>query len=122
VATQTQVRTYDVHQGNRRAPEIPNVPYLDVLATRDSQSGALVLFVVNRDWNQAIPTSIRIQDFTPAPEVQLRSLNADSITVENDEEHPDRVHPMSSSLKLTGPALHYAFPAHSVSVLTFVPR
>jgi hypothetical protein len=30
-------------------PEIPNVPYLDVLATSNSTNGDLVLFVANRD-------------------------------------------------------------------------
>ncbi len=119
VASQTEVRTYDVHEGIRRAPEISGVPYLDVLATRHSASGDLVLFVVNRDWNNAIPTSIRFKDFTPAAAVQVRTLNGDAITAQNDEEHPDRVRPVSSTLPFSGTELHYAFPAHSVSVLTF---
>jgi alpha-N-arabinofuranosidase len=119
VASQTEVRTYDVHEGVRRAPEIPGVPYLDVLATRRSTSGDLVLFVVNRDWNNAIPTSIRFKDFTPAATVQVWTLNADAITSQNDEEHPDRVRPVSSTLPLSGAELHYAFPPHSVSALTF---
>jgi alpha-N-arabinofuranosidase len=122
VASQTEVRTYNVHEGVRRAPEIPNVPYLDVLATRQSGSGDLVLFVVNRDGNNAIPTSIRFKDFTPAASVQVRTLNADAITTQNDEEHPDRVRPVSTTLPLSGAELHYAFPAHSVSVLTFAKR
>jgi alpha-N-arabinofuranosidase len=122
VASQTEVRTYSVHEGVRRAPEIPDVPYLDVLATRHSPSGDLVLFVVNRDGNNAIPTSIRFKDFTPAASVQVRTLNADAITAQNDEEHPDRVHPVGSTLRLSGAELQYAFPAHSVSVLTFSQR
>ena len=119
VASQTEVRTYDVHEGIRRAPEIPGVPYLDVLATRHSANGALVLFVVNRDWNNAIPASIRFTDFTPAATVQVLTLNADAIAAQNDEEHPDRVRPVSATLPLSGPELHYVFPPHSVSALTF---
>ena len=53
VATQTEVRHYDVHDGMTSMPEIPNVPYLDVLATRNSTSGDLVLFVANRDWKNS---------------------------------------------------------------------
>jgi alpha-N-arabinofuranosidase len=122
VASQTEVRTYNVHEGVRRVPEIPDVPYLDVLATRYSPSGDLVLFVVNQDAKNAIPTAIRFKDFTPAASVQVRTLNADAITAQNDEEHPDRVRPVSSTLPLSGAELHYAFPAHSVSVLTFAKR
>jgi alpha-N-arabinofuranosidase len=121
-ASQTQVRMYDVHRGLRRVPEIPGVPYLDVLATRHSHGGDLVLFVVNRDSHNAIPTSIRLKDFTPAPTVQVKTLNAEAITTQNDEEHPDRVRPVSSTLPLSGTELQYAFPAHSVSVLTFANR
>jgi alpha-N-arabinofuranosidase len=122
VGSTTEVRTYNVHQGVRRAPEIADVPYLDVLATRHSDNGDLVLFVVNRDGKNAITTAIRFKDFTPAASVQVRTLNADAITVQNDEEHPERVHPVSSTLRLSGEELHYAFPAHSVSVLTFTNR
>jgi alpha-N-arabinofuranosidase len=122
VASQTQVRTYNVHEGIRRAPEIPGVPYLDVLATRHSPSGDLVIFVVNRDANSAIPTSIRWKDFMPATIVQVRTLNADAITTQNDEEHPERVRPVSSTLPLSGAELHYDFPAHSLTVLTFAKR
>ena len=110
---------YDVHAGVRRAPEIPNVPYLDVLATRRSDTGGIVLFVVNRDWKNAIRTAIRFKNFTPSTTVQVRTLNADAITTQNDEEHPERVHPENSTVTLTGGELHYAFPAHSVSVLSF---
>jgi len=119
LASQTEVRTYNVHEGVRRAPEIPDVPYLDVLATRHSASGELVLFVVNRDGKNAIPASIRIKDFPPASTVRVRTLNADAITAQNDEEHPARVRPASSTLPLSGAELHYAFPAHSLSVLIF---
>jgi alpha-N-arabinofuranosidase len=117
--SQTEVRTYNVHQGVRRAPEISDVPYLDVLATRHSASGDIVLFVVNRDGINAIPASIRFKDFLPAATVQVRTLNAPAISTQNDEEHPDRVRPVSSTVTFSGAELHYAFPAHSVSLLTF---
>jgi alpha-N-arabinofuranosidase len=122
VASQTEVRTYNVHQGVRRVPEIPDVPYLDVLATRRSSDGDIVLFIVNRDANKAIPASIRFKDFTPAGRVEVQTLNAEAISTQNDEEHPDRVRPVSSTLTLSGAELHYAFPVHSLSVLTFANR
>lgn len=119
VATQTQVRHYDVHKGIRRVPEIPDVPYLDVLATQDSRTGDLVLFVVNRDWKNSIPTTLQLKDFTPAPDVLVETLKADSILSKNDEEHPDAVMPVRSKIEVSGPELHYTFPEHSLTVLAF---
>jgi alpha-N-arabinofuranosidase len=122
LATQTEVREYDVHNGLRRVPEIPDVPYLDALATRNSNSGALVLFVVNRDWKNAIPTTIRLKDFSPAGEARVETLTADSILVQNNEEHPDAVHPVSATVSVPPGDLRYVFPARSLTVFTFKPK
>jgi alpha-N-arabinofuranosidase len=119
LATETRVRHYDVHKGNRRVPEIPDVPYLDVLATQDSRTGDLVLFVVNRDWKNSIPATLQLMDFTPERDVLVETLTADSILAKNDEEHPDAVKPVSSKIEASGPELLYTFPEHSLTVLTF---
>lgn len=122
VATDTRVRHYDVREGLRRLGEIPDVPFLDVVATRDSKSGNLVLFVVNRDWKNSIPTLVHLRDFNPSPQAEAISLRADSILAMNDEEHPDAVKPMSSKLDVPGPEFRYVFPSQSLTVLTFKPR
>ncbi|HXJ96029.1 MAG TPA: alpha-L-arabinofuranosidase C-terminal domain-containing protein [Terriglobia bacterium] len=122
VETRTEVSEYDVHGGERRVPEISNVPDLDVLATTDTHSASLTLFVVNRDWRKSIPATIRIEDFAPGSQATVRTLNADSILTGNDEEHPDRVHPVETSLRLTGSSFRYAFPAHSVTAISFGGR
>lgn len=119
VQTRTDVSEYDVHGGERRVPEIPNVPDLDVLATTDSRGPALTLFVVNRDWRKSIPSTIRIEDFSVGSRATVRTLNGDSILTTNDEEHPNRVHPVETTLRLTGSNLQYEFPAHSVVAITF---
>ena len=54
-------------------PEIPAVPYLDVLATRNSSSGDLVLFVANRDWRKAILATLRLQGSSAATEARVGS-------------------------------------------------
>jgi alpha-N-arabinofuranosidase len=100
-------------------PEIPDVPYLDVLATQDSRTGDLVLFVVNRDWKNSIPATLQLMDFTPERDVLVETLTADSILAKNDEEHPDAVKPVSSKIEASGPELLYTFPEHSLTVLTF---
>lgn len=119
VETRTEVSEYDVHGGERRVPEISNVPNLDVLATSDSQKSVLTLFVVNRDWRKPIAATIRIDDFTPGTQGSVRTLNADSILSGNDEEHLDRVHPVVTKLPISGNSFRYEFPAHSVTAISF---
>jgi len=122
VVTRTEVSHYDVHDGQRRVPEIQDVPKLDVLATRSSSTHDLVLFVVNRDWKSPIPASIDLRDFSPAPQARVYTLSGESILAHNDEEHPDAVHPANTSLNVPGNSLQYVFPEHSLTVLEFKPR
>ncbi len=122
VATHTEVRGYDVHKGLLRMPEIPDVPYLDVLATKNSSNGDLALFVVNRDMKSAIPATLRLQDFATAGEAKVDTLTADSILTENSGDHPDAIRPVGSSLSVSGNEVHYVFPKLSVTVITFKRR
>jgi len=122
VATQTEVRHYDVHNGLIRMPEIPDVPYLDVLATRNSTSGDLALFVVNRDAKNAIPATLQLQGFMAAAQAQVDTLAADSLLTENSGDHPDRVRPVASSLEVSGSEIQYVFPKLSLTVLTLKRR
>ena len=122
VATHTQVRHYDIHQGQRRVPEIPDVPYLDVLATIDSRNGKLTLFVVSRDWKSPMDATIRLKDFSAASEASVYTLTADSLLVRNDEERPEAVRPVTTTVNVSGESFHYTFPARSLTVLSFKPR
>lgn len=118
IATRTTVGEYDVRNGVRRIPNISNVPYLDVLATTDSQRHDLTLFVVNRDWQHDISTSISLQDFNPAAKAVVRTLTADSILSDNDAAHPERVRPVKTDLHVSGNSFHYSFPKRSLTVMT----
>jgi alpha-L-arabinofuranosidase len=122
VATETQVRHYDVHNGLTGMPEVPNVPYLDVLATRNSTNGDLVLFVANRDTKNAIPATLRLQGFSAAAQAQVDTLAADSLATENSGDHPDTIRPVTSSQTVTGNEIRYEFPKLSLTVLTLKSR
>ncbi|HEX5483434.1 MAG TPA: alpha-L-arabinofuranosidase C-terminal domain-containing protein [Terriglobia bacterium] len=122
VATRTTVGEYDVRKGVRRIPDISNVPYLDVLATTDSRRHDLTLFIVNRDWQHDLSTSISLQDFNPAAKVVVRTLTADSILSGNDAVHPQRVRPAKTELRVSGNTLHYILPKHSLTVITLEGR
>jgi alpha-N-arabinofuranosidase len=118
VATQTEVRHYDVHNGLIRMPEIPDVPYLDVLATRNSTSGDLVLFVVNRDAKNAIPATLRLQGFSAAAQAQVDTLAANGQVVDNLVDTRDAIKPVSSTQAVTGNEISYVFPKLSLTVMT----
>jgi alpha-N-arabinofuranosidase len=122
VATQTEVRHYDIHDGMTSMPEIPNVPYLDVLATRNSTSGDLALFVANRDWKNATPATLRLQGFSAAAQAQVDTLAADSPLAENSGDRPDAIRPVTSSLAVSGNEIRYVFPKLSVTVITLKRR
>jgi alpha-N-arabinofuranosidase len=122
VATQTEVRHYDVHNGLTSMPEIPDVPYLDVLATRNSTSGDLVLFVANRDAKNAIPATVRLQGFSAAAQAQVDTLAADSLATENSGDHPDTIRPVASTLAVSGNEIRDVFPKLSLTVITLKRR
>ena len=122
VATETQVRHYDVHDGMTSMPEIPNVPYLDVLATSNSTNGDLALFVANRDWKNDTPATLRLQGFNAAAQAQVDTLASDSLLAENTGDRPDAIRPVTSSLAVTGNEIRYVFPKLSVTVITLKRR
>lgn len=122
VSTRTTVEEYDVRDGVRRIPNVPNVPWLDVLATADSHHHDLTLFVVNRNWQRTVEAEISLRNFNPATSATVRTLTADSILARNDEVHPNRVRPLKTDLRLRAPTFHYSFPKHSLTVITFEPR
>lgn len=119
IGTETRAAQYDVHGGQPFAPEIPGVPYLDVLGTVNSMSGEVALFVVNRNHRSSQRTSIRLNGFTHRPEVIIRTLAGHSLLDKNDEEHRDAVRPVESRVTMRGTTFQHEFPAGSVTVIRF---
>jgi len=122
LSTRVTVDEYDVGPVLSRLPAIPNVPNLDVVATMDSAHGDVTLFVVNRNWKTAKNAAIRISGFQPATRATVRTLNAKSILDENNEERPEAVQPVTSTVAISGDTIHYKFPEHSLTVITLSSR
>lgn len=118
VSTVTQVETYDVHHGIRRLPEIPNVPYLDVVAAMNDGKDTLILFCVNRDLSRDLAADISIIGFTPAS-AAVQTLYSSSIYDQNDETNPEAVHPRTEPLTVTSPKVGYTFRHESVTTIQF---
>jgi alpha-N-arabinofuranosidase len=118
VEVATDSPKYNVEEGSKRIPNIPDVPYLDVVAALNDSGDTLTLFCVNRHLTSDISTRLTIDGFKPAAEASAQSLYADSIFEKNDEVTPEAVTPQVSSPKWKGGRLDFTFRHASVTVLT----
>jgi alpha-N-arabinofuranosidase len=109
--------TYDVKEGNNRLPEIPAVPYLDVVAGLDGDGGALTVFAVNRHQYRDIETVVRIAGFQPARRARVQTLSGTSLYQVNDELRPNAVRPVESVINTAASEFEYLFPRASVTVI-----
>ena len=117
VATRVTGAGYDVEQGNNRIPEIPDVPYLDVVTALDDTGGRLTLLAVSRDTVHDPPARIRVAGFRPVRQARALTLQGTSINQPNDEAHPEAVHPVERTVEIAGPEFDYTFATASVTVL-----
>jgi len=119
VETSTQGESYDVHQGDKRLPEIPKVPYLDAVAALSEDARTLTLFCVNRDLTQDTRAHISIHGFTSAPEAIVTTLYSDNTYDQNGPESPNKIHPREVRLSLSGSGSEFTFRHASVTKIQF---
>lgn len=111
----TSPATYDVHDGISRFPDIPNVPYLDVVATRDTDDHTISLFCINRNLHEDLETDIAVEGAHLGGVADLQELFGPSLYAKNDEVRPAAVRTQQSQLKVTGAHLRLTFRHSSVS-------
>lgn len=114
VAVRSGSETYDIAEGNRRIPDIPGVPYLDVVAALNRDRTRLTLFAVNRDLHRDVRARITIAGFQPSGSERVRTLSSESIYDTNTESDPDAVHPVETVRPFSG---MHTFPRASVTVM-----
>ena len=119
VAVDAQGGSYSVHNGITRHAEIPNVPYLDTVATLNAAGDTLTLFCVNRHLRKDVATEIDLQGFRASRTAQAQTLQSGSIYEVNDATDPEHITPASSTLTVPLGHIVYTFPHESVTVLTF---
>jgi alpha-L-arabinofuranosidase len=119
VAVMARGETYDISEGSNRLPEIPKVPYLDVVAALDDGGTTLTVFVVNRHLTRDLTAEIHLDHFQPAARARQTELRGASIYEANDETDPESVMPVESAFAVSGPVLKKAFPPSSVSRIEF---
>jgi alpha-L-arabinofuranosidase len=95
----------------------PTLRSLHASATRVKSTGELILKVVNTS-EQDLATTIRFEGLSrlvsPARAIVLTSSKP---TDENSLAQPNRIAPVASSLEVSGPTIHHAFPSNSVTVI-----
>jgi alpha-N-arabinofuranosidase len=115
VKVSTDAGHYDVKRGVTRLPDIPEAPYLDVIAALNRSGDKLTLFCVNRHLDQDVPAEISLEDFSAQTKAAVDTLNSESIYDVNDELQPEAITPAHSSATVKNGALTYTFPRASVT-------
>ena len=116
--------TYDFPDEVRHSVQRPQIadlgpfPLLDVAATCSPNGQSLTLSVVNRSLDSAAETDLQLQDAAFAGNGMSHEVNAASVLAGNSLEQPLNVGVTSRAVLAAGSRLTYAFPAHSLTVLT----
>jgi alpha-N-arabinofuranosidase len=114
----TDSGTYSVKNGTQGYADVPDVPYVDVVATRSTGNHTLTLFCVNRSLTDDAPVKIDLGAFAATKMAKVEQITAVSRYVMNDEVEPLRVVPQLSSLKvIPKDPLTITLPHESVTVI-----
>jgi alpha-L-arabinofuranosidase len=119
VDVRTAGPTYDVREGSNRLPDIPSVPYLDIVAARNDSGDRLTLFCVNRHLTRDLRANITLHDFSAGSGVRVETLTSESIYNVNNELEPDAVRPVETWERTNKGLLTHIFPHASVTIVEF---
>ena len=115
--------SYSVANGTAGFPEVADVPYIDIAATRNKEKRTLTLFCINRSLTDEAPLTIDLGAFQSASTAQIEQIYAVSRYVMNDEVEPQRVVPRDSSVSVTPDhPLTITLPHESVTVIRLQER
>lgn len=115
VSTRTEVERYSVENGNVRVPDIPNVPYLDVVSALNKK-GNLVLFCVNRDVHRPVEAKLHLSSFRASTSGTATTIHATLLSDKNNAQYPDAIRPISHDIK-AGDDFTYSFEPASITVI-----
>ena len=94
-----------------------NIPYLDVVVSRSGDGKQIFVRIVNTNLDNPLSTTIAVKDAKVDENVEMSTVNAESLKMSNSFTSPNAVGLQKSMI--TGGANFIAtVPAHSVSVLT----
>jgi alpha-L-arabinofuranosidase len=100
----------------------PTMKSLCASATRDRESGEVIVKVVNVA-NDPLETELRLEGVASVPgPCRLIVLTSENATDENTLDHPTRVSPKTAAVNLSSPSFRHAFPGNSLTVLRINTR
>lgn len=104
--------TYPAPAGRPR----PDVPFLDVVATHDSERGQAALFVLNRDLESKRQVTVEWRGFTPARVLTCQTLTGTDLKAANSFEQPGKVVPQPLDAPRAGARMTFELPPRSYTV------
>ena len=93
------------------------MPYIDVSATMDKDSGNLTLFILNRDLEKPRDVEVVWRDSIPAKVLFSQVLTGPDLKAFNSFENPKRVAPQSFEAPKIGPRTLFQVPPRSYTVI-----
>jgi len=97
--------------------EFGEVPYLDVSASYDPDSGHITLNVVNRHLTDPIPVKIENQYGRLISAGMAFEITGEDVKVTNDFDEKDNVRTVKKPVAIPGNEFVYEFPPHSITTL-----
>jgi alpha-L-arabinofuranosidase len=121
---QTECETYPISAAGLRASfaRDDQVPYLDVAATIDPQSGEVALLMLNRDLDAEREVEIDWRDPTPTRVIGCQTLTGPDLKAFNTFEDPKKVVPQPLSAPAAGARMTFKLPARSYTVAQLATR
>lgn len=107
----------EVTPSEHRVADLGPFKLLDVAATRDAAGESVTLAVVNRDRDEAIPTTVQLGDGVQVAAVAASEVNGPSPFASNSFDRPDEVAVQERDVAASGDRFDYTFPAHSTTLL-----
>lgn len=114
--TKVDVARYDIRDGASRSPNVPDVPYLDVVGVANKTGDAITIFAVNRSLDHDISGTIRLSGFT-LHSATGKVLSAPDIYTGNDDAQPEAVVPKDFKEAASGSEFSHTFPKASVTTI-----
>jgi alpha-N-arabinofuranosidase len=101
-------------------PEIGRVPYVDVAAIFDPESGSTTLLILNRDLAGARELEVVWREGAPTRVGDCQVMTGPDLKAYNSFEAPRRVVPQPSEAPKAGPRMTFELPPHSYT-LAYLP-
>ena len=120
VSVETESPVFSNHEYGTVPPGKDN-PCLEAVAFTNKEKNILELVVINKHRDTAIKTRIEIKGVSGMNKCEVLEINAPSPTARNTFEEPDLLKGIvpGECPAVTGQTLAYAFPAHSITLISF---